>query len=190
MATIRAATKGKTPEELLELFAQICEETNHGAVFVVLRVDEPKWDNKTQPIQRVSPFLRVAWTFRADGDEWSSTTQRRKGVAKRFNRFWLFADLLFNVLFVCGRAGLLLCPIPWMVPKIGRNVWRYRKKGVSLRRPGNARETPGCLCDTLFLIGADGRFSPGIRFFLATNEKTPRKFCCITEKPYICAAIE
>ena len=74
MATIRAATKGKTPEEMQELFAQICEETTQGAVFVVLRVDEPKWDNKTQPIQRVSPFLRVAWTFRADGDEWSGTT--------------------------------------------------------------------------------------------------------------------
>ena len=74
MATIRAATKGKTSEELQELFAQICEETTQGAAFVVLRVDEPKCGNKTQPIQRVSPFLRVAWTFRADGDEWSGTT--------------------------------------------------------------------------------------------------------------------
>ena len=75
MATIRAATKGKTSEELQELFAQICEETTQGAAFVVLRVDEPKCGNKTQPIkQRNSPFLRVAWTFRADGDEWSGTT--------------------------------------------------------------------------------------------------------------------
>ena len=75
MATIRAATKGKTPEDLHELFAQICEETTQGAAFVVLRVDEPKCGEKTQPIkQRISPFLRVAWTFRADGDEWSSTT--------------------------------------------------------------------------------------------------------------------
>lgn len=74
MATIRAATKGKTPEELQALFAEICEETTQGADFVVLRVDEPKWGHKTQPIKRNSPFLRVAWTFRADGDDWSGTT--------------------------------------------------------------------------------------------------------------------
>lgn len=74
MATIRATTKGKTPDELKELFAQITEETTQGAVFLVLRVDEPKWGNKTPPIKRNSPFLRVAWTFRADGDDWSGTT--------------------------------------------------------------------------------------------------------------------
>jgi hypothetical protein len=81
----------------------------------------------------------------------------------------------------------ILCPFSWMVSKIGRNVWRYRKKGVSLQRPGNAR----VLHIQCFVPDLSGwQTVPGIRFFFATNEKTPRKFGCITEKPYICAAIE
>ena len=96
-------------------------------------------------------------------------------------------------LFVGGRA-CFCAGAPVFVPYYLDGV-KNRAKCLEISEKGRIFAAPGkrpgvanaMLCS---LIGADGRFSPGIRFFLATNEKTPRKFCCITEKPYICAAIE
>lgn len=80
MATIRATTRDKAPEELQALFAQIIEETAGGAVFVVLRVDEPEVREQVKGRPRNTRFIRVAWTFRAEGDGWSDA----KGTQSKF----------------------------------------------------------------------------------------------------------
>ena len=71
MPTIRATTRGKEPDELQGIFGKIIEETAGGAVFVVLRVDEPEVREQVQGRPRNTRFIRVAWTFRAEGDGWS-----------------------------------------------------------------------------------------------------------------------